>query len=253
MKSDDGMKSDDATKAVIVTGAAQGIGQAITLRLLEEGCAVLAADKNSEGLEALKGLVGNDPRLTTFVLDVTDFAAVSKFFDALRAKKQFPYGLVNNAGIFFGTKFLEYTQAEIDQLIQVNLFGPIYMTQLFGKLLIPEDRPGAIVNIASIAGQIGSSDAIYGVSKAGVIGLTKTAAMSFAPRIRVNAVAPGIVDTDMMKVVSKERIEQFRRGELLRTPIHAEDIADSVWFLLSDQSTCYTGAVLDINNGFNLR
>jgi 3-oxoacyl-[acyl-carrier protein] reductase len=245
--------TDNATKTIIVTGAAQGIGQAITLRLLKEGCAVLAADRNLAGLEALKSLVRSDPRLSTFVLDVTDFVAVSDFFESLRSEKQFPYGLVNNAGIFYGTKFLEYTQSEIEKLIQVNLFGPIYMTQLFGKLLMPEERTGAIVNIASIAGQIGSSDAIYGVSKAGVIGLTKTAAMSFAPRIRVNAVAPGIVDTDMMKVVSKERIEQFRRGELLRTPIHAEDIADSVWFLLSDQSSCYTGAVLDINNGFNLR
>jgi 3-oxoacyl-[acyl-carrier protein] reductase len=245
--------ADDTQKTIIVTGAAQGIGRAITLRLLKEDCFVMATDRNLAGLEALKVLVGNDQPLTTFTLDVTDFAAVSNFFENLRSRKQLPYGLVNNAGIFFGTRFLEYTQAEIEKLIQVNLFGPIYMTQLFGKLLMPEERSGAIVNIASIAGQIGSSDAIYGVSKAGVIGLTKTAAMSFAPLIRVNAVAPGIVDTDMMKVVSKERIEQFRRGELLRTPIHAEDIADTVWFLLSDQSKCYTGAVLDINNGFNLR
>ena len=241
------------SETIIVTGAAQGIGQAITLRLLHEGCAVLATDQNEDGLAALKELVGNDDRLSTFAFDVTDFAAVSDFFETLGKEQPLPYGLVNNAGIFLGTKFLDYSPAEINKLLQVNLFGPIYMTQFFGKVLMPEKQPGVIVNIASIAGQIGSSDAIYGVSKAAVIGLTKTAAMSFAPHIRVNAVAPGIVDTDMMKVVAKERIEQFRRGELLKTPILAEDIADTVWFLLSPQSKHYTGAGLDINNGFNLR
>jgi 3-oxoacyl-[acyl-carrier protein] reductase len=127
------------------------------------------------------------------------------------------------------------------------------MTQHFAKLLIPEKRQGVIVNIASIAGQIGSSDAIYGISKSGVLGLTKTSAMSLAPHIRVNAVAPTLVDTELLKSVSKERLEVFRRGELIKSNVQPEDIADSVWFLLSDASKHYTGAVLDINNGFNMR
>lgn len=112
---------------------------------------------------------------------------------------------------------------------------------------------GEILNIASIAGQIGSSDAIYGVSKSGVLGLTKTSAMALAPHIRVNAVAPTLVETELLKSVSKERIETFRKGELIKTPVQLEDIADTVWFLLSDQSSHFTGAVLDINNGFLLR
>lgn len=118
---------------------------------------------------------------------------------------------------------------------------------------MPDNRAGVIVNIASIAGQIGGSDAMYAISKAGLLGLTKTAAMALAPNIRVNAVAPTTVQTDLIKKTNPERREALKRGELLKTPLFPEDVADSVWFLLSDQSKHYTGAVLDINNGFHMR
>lgn len=244
-------------KTVIVTGAAQGIGNAIAIRLLRENVNVIAVDLHQSRLAhfesaAAGGKFGNTT-LSTYVLNVTDLPQIKRFYEWLSDQKIKPFGLVNNAGIFPGVSFLDYSPEQINSVISVNLLGPIYMTQYFGKMLMPEKLPGAIVNIASIAGQIGSSDAIYGISKSGLLGLTKTSAMALAPNIRVNAVAPAMVQTELIKNVSEERHEVFRRGELIKSPLQPDDIADSVWFLLSDQSKHYTGAVLDINNGFNLR
>lgn len=246
------MASEKLSRIAIVTGAAQGIGKAIAIKVLKEGWAVIAVDKNTARLEEFASEVESSA-LTTYSLDVTSFQQIEAFFTWLSEEEICPYGLVNNAGIFPGTSFLEYTEQDVNAVLSVNLLGPIFMTQQFGRRLLPNQQSGVIVNIASIAGQIGSSDAIYGISKSGVLGLTKTSAMALAPNIRVNAVAPTLVETELLKSVSKERIEVFRRGELLKVPVLPEDIADSVWFLLSDQSKHYTGAVLDINNGFSLR
>jgi 3-oxoacyl-[acyl-carrier protein] reductase len=236
------------TRTAIVTGAAKGIGRAITEKCLAEGWAVFACDNNEEGLKALK----KDCDVQTFMLDVTDPKAIKKVFDDF-GKKDIPYALVNNAGIFRGTKFLEYSDGAIDQVFDVNLKGPILCSQAFGELLIKKEQEGVIVNIASVAGQAGSADAIYGASKAGLIGFTKTCAMAFAPHIRVNAVAPGMVETDMWSQVSPERRLVFKNLELVKETIMPQDVAESVWFLLSDASKHYTGAVLDINNGFYFR
>jgi len=246
------MAAEASSRSVIVTGAAQGIGKAIAIRALAEGWSVIALDKNATRLAELKSEVANDA-LKIYELDVTQVTQIDAFFKWLSDEGIWPYGLVNNAGIFPGLSFLEYPQDDLLAVISVNLLGPIYMTQRFGRLLMPEKRSGVIVNIASIAGQIGSSDAIYGISKSGVLGLTKTSAMALAPNIRVNAVAPTLVETELIKNVSKERLETFRRSELIKSPVLPEDIANSVWFLLSEESKHFTGAVLDINNGFNLR
>jgi 3-oxoacyl-[acyl-carrier protein] reductase len=236
------------TRTVIVTGAAKGIGKAITEKCLDEGWAVIACDKDEASLKALK----KEHDVKTFVLDVSDPQAIKRVFESF-GKTDLPYALVNNAGIFRGTKFLEYPLEAIDQLLSVNLRGPILCSQAFGALLIKQEEVGVIVNIASVAGQTGSADAIYGSSKAGLIGFTKACAMAFAPHIRVNAVAPGMVETDMWAQVSPERRLVFKSTELVKETIMPEDVAESVWFLLSDASKHYTGAVLDINNGFYFR
>jgi 3-oxoacyl-[acyl-carrier protein] reductase len=243
---------DKFPRLVIITGAAQGIGKAIALRVLSEGWEVIALDKNTVLLDKLASEV-NCSALKVQGLDVTRLDQIETFFGQLSNDGVYPYGLVNNAGIFPGVPFLEYSEHDINAVLSVNLLGPIFMSQQFGRQLTPDKRSGVIVNVASIAGQIGSSDGIYGISKSGVLGLTKTCAMALAPYIRVNAVAPTLVDTEMLKSLSKERMEVYRRSELLKEPVLPEDIADSVWFLLSDQSKHYTGAVLDINNGFSMR
>jgi len=247
------MSENLQSRAVIVTGAAQGIGLAISLRILQEGLSLIACDIDEEGLARLKKHHDKDNRISTHKVDVRSVKDVASLFDHLKTRKPCPYGLVNNAGIFPGMKFLDYKPEDIDQVLSVNLVGPIHITQHFSRMVLDQGVTGVIVNMASIAGQIGGSDAIYGITKSGMIGLTKTSAMSFAPNIRVNAVAPGIVSTELQKSVPQERLDVFRKGELIKSPIMPEDVADTVWFLLSDQSKHYTGAVLDVNNGFAMR
>jgi len=235
-------------RTAIITGAAKGIGRAIAQKCLNEGWQVVACDKNEAALGDLK----KELDVKTLVLDVADVVSIKAAFASLEATN-LPYALVNNAGIFNGTKFLEYGSDDVDLLLDINLKGPIYCSQAFGALLTKHQAKGVIVNIASVAGQAGSADAVYGASKAGLVGFTKTCAMALAPNIRVNAVAPGMVETDMWAQVSDERRNVFKNNELIKETIMPEDVAESVWFLLSDASKHYTGAVLDINNGFYLR
>jgi 3-oxoacyl-[acyl-carrier protein] reductase len=237
-------------RTAIVTGAAKGIGRSIVLKCLAQDWAVIGCDKNEEGLQELQKTCPRDLKIKT--LDVTNPHDIKAFFEGFD-ESQVPYALVNNAGIFLGHRLEEYSVESINKLLDTNLKGPIFCTQAFGKLLVAQKKQGVIVNIASVAGQAGSADAIYGASKAGVAGFTKTSAMALAPYIRVNAVAPGIVETDMQAQVSPERRQVFKNAELIKETIQPEDIAESVWFLLSDSSKHYTGAVLDINNGFYFR
>lgn len=161
--------------------------------------------------------------------------------------------LVNNAGIYLGRNLLDYSTQEIDRVIDINVKGAIYFSQYFGKLTFGHKRKGVIVNISSISGQEGSSDAIYGASKAAILGLTKSCAMNFAPFVRVNAVAPTIVSTEMMKVIPQWRQDEYLEQHLLKDKLLPEDVAETVIFLLSEQSRCYTGATFDINSGGYLR
>lgn len=117
------------------------------------------------------------------------------------------------------------------------------------KKLLKTKSKGVIVNVSSISAFEGSSDALYGTSKAGLIGLTRSCALTFAPLVRVNAVAPGIVDTPLIKAIPKWRLAEFEKGERLKERIQPESVASAVWFLLSEESKHTTGSVIDLNNG----
>lgn len=237
---------------IIVTGAASGIGAAITLRCLQEGASVVGCDRDLGGLNTLQADVQNE-KLSTFPVDVSSYDEVEDVFS--RIVRDFPATtrLVNNAGIYYAQSILDYTVEQIDAVLSVNIKGAIYWSQLFGRYLAGHDSSAAIVNISSVSGHEGSSDAIYGLSKAALLGLTKSCALNFAPNIRVNAVAPGLVETPMLKAVPQWRVKQYREHELLTHPIRPEDVADTVAFLLSDESRHYTGAIFDLNNGCYLR
>ena len=239
-------------KTIIITGAARGIGSAITIRCLQDGASVLGCDRDRLGLEKLQGKIQSE-KLSTFQVDVTLYSEVEALYKQIA--KDFPQTncLVNNAGIYFGQNILDYTAEQIDKVISVNIKGAIYFSQLFGKYFSGQEGSNAIVNISSVSGHEGSSDAIYGLSKAALFGLTKSCAMNFAPDIRVNAVAPGLVETNMIKAIPKWRVQQYRENELIKTPIFPEDVANTVAFLLSNESRNYTGSVFDINNGCYLR
>lgn len=240
-------------KKIIVTGAASGIGKAITFQCVESGAFVLAVDIDASGLEALQKGTGEE-KIQTYIADVSRFDQVEQFFNAIeKSGDRYPDCLVNNAGIYYGKSIFEYSEAEIDRVLAVDIKSAVYSSKRFAHYKIKNREKGSIINISSVSGQEGSSDAIYGLSKAALIGLTKSNAMNFSPYVRVNAIAPGVVDTPMMKTIAEKRLSAYREQELVADPIKPEDVAHSVLFLLSERARNYTGAVFDINNGCYLR
>lgn len=239
-------------KTVIVTGAAAGIGRAITGSCLAEGATVIALDRDQEALGSL-GEEFHSGRLHPHVADVTDLSSLRSLFHGLDGDFPGINALVNNAGIYLGISLLDYREDQIDDVISVNIKGALYCSLLFGKLITGRGGKGAIVNISSVAGQEASSDAVYGLTKAALLGLTRSCAMNFAPGIRVNAVAPTVVETAMTSVIPEDRLKHYREQELIKDPVLPEDVARTVVFLLSDAGRHYTGAVFDLNNGCYLR
>ena len=240
-------------KKIIITGAGSGIGREIVKQCLDEGASVVACDINEYTLQELQILMGNHSLLHTYQIDVSNYEEVARFFAYVEAEHPNVDSLVNNAGIYLAKRLLDYQTEEIDTVLNINIKGFIYFTQMFGKLLLQSQRKGVIVNMSSVSGMEGSSDAIYGLSKAAILGLTKSSAMNFSPYIRVNAVAPTMVDTPMMDTIPDWRKKEYLNHQLIDIPVLSEDVADTVIFLLSNKSKHYTGATFDINNGGYLR
>lgn len=237
---------------IIVTGAASGIGKEIVLHCLRERANVIACDVNDRSLGDLEQTAGSE-NLYTYKLDVSNYNEVVSFFASLEQEHSDVNGLVNNAGIYLGKNIFDYKVDEIDKVLDVNIKGFIYLSRLFGELIIRRNTQGIIVNMSPVSGVEGSSDAIYGLSKAAILGLTKSCAMNFSPHIRVNAIAPTMVDTPMMDSIPKWRKEEYVNHQLIKQPLLPEDVAYTVTFLLSEKSKHYTGATFDINNGCYLR
>ncbi|MFJ8257106.1 SDR family NAD(P)-dependent oxidoreductase [Peribacillus asahii] len=240
-------------RKVIITGAASGIGKEIVKQCLHVGASVIACDINEYSLHELKRSIDDHYVLHTYQLDVSKYEEVAKFFIYVETEHSDVDSLVNNAGIYLAKNILDYQADEIDKVLDINVKGFIYFSQMFGKKLLQSQRKGVIVNMSSVSGIEGSSDAIYGLSKAAILGLTKSSAMNFSPYIRVNAVAPTMVNTPMMDTIPDWRKEEYLNHQLIDTPVMPEDVADTVIFLLSDKSKHYTGATFDINNGGYLR
>lgn len=239
-------------KKIIITGAASGIGKAIALQCIKYGAIVFAIDINGLELKNLKKEI-HSKKLNTFILDVSKSEQIEKFFDSLTKNKSCANCLINNAGIYYGKTIFKYHENEINKVLDVNIKSAIFFSKIFAEFIIKHKEKGIIINISSVSGQHGSTDPIYGTSKSALFGLTKSCAINFSPNIRVNSIAPGIVNTEMMKNIPKNRLKDYRRSELIKEPIEPIDIANTAIFLLSELSKNYTGAVFDINNGCYLR
>lgn len=235
-------------KKIIVTGAGGGIGQAICERSTKEGFGVIAIDVDEVALTAIEHL----ENIETKVLDISNYNEVATFFNQLKDDPSI-VGLVNNAGIYKGISLLEYNEEMMDTVLNVNIKGPTICSSFFIKNLQLNNQQGKIINISSISGQEGSSDALYGLTKAAIIGLTKSLALRFASTVLVNAIAPTMIETKMMDIIPAWRKEEYNAHHLIKEPVSANDVANTVNFLLSDESNHYTGATFDLNNGGYLR
>lgn len=237
-------------KVAIVTGASRGIGKAIALHLASEGATVVVnyARSSTAADEVVAEIAAAGGTAQAVQADV----AQSDQVDVLIKTTKDAYGsidvLVNNAGITRDTLLLRMKPADWQAVIDTNLTGVFFCTRAVSKLMLKQ-RSGRIINIASVAGQMGNpGQANYSAAKAGVIGFTKTVAKEFAPRgITVNAVAPGFIETDMTHGLDNEAILQFiplgRYGQ-------ADEIAGMVRFLAADPAGAYiTGQVFNVDGG----
>ncbi len=241
------------SRVAIVTGAGRGIGKAIARKLAKAGANVVVADIDPVIAQDTSDEL-NEQRETSipFEVDVTKIDSVN----SLHAKTLEIYGqvniLVNNAGIMFRTRILDIPLEEWEKTLQVNLTGPFLCTQA----VLPgmkEHGFGRIINISSSAGRSVSTlgGAHYTSSKAGLLGLTRAVAKEVAPfGITVNAICPGLIDTEMArKTTTQKELQDFLDAFPINRIGTPEEVGDLVVFLSSDKAAYITGASLDINGG----
>jgi 3-oxoacyl-[acyl-carrier protein] reductase len=238
-------------KVALVTGGAQGIGKTISEELIRNGAHVVLGDVNLEGAQATADAINNSGGSASAVrIDVSNPDEVKQVFDSILKDKKPVDILVNNAGITRDGLMVRMKEADWDSVLNINLKGSFLCSQQAAKQMMKQ-KSGAIVNIASIVGVMGNfGQANYSASKAGVIGLTKTLAREVASRgIRVNAVAPGFIDTEMTRVLE----DSVRQNLIEQIPLARlglpDDVARCVSFLVSDRSSYITGQVINVNGG----
>jgi NAD(P)-dependent dehydrogenase (short-subunit alcohol dehydrogenase family) len=242
-------------KVVLVTGGASGIGRAAVTAFAREGARVIALDRNPT---TLAQLAADHPDVQTRPLDVTSSDDVNATIDAIVEEHGRLDVAVDNAGITGGLSWLhEADDAHWNAILDVNLTG-VWRCMRAELRHMYAQRSGVIVNTASAAGLRGGPGvAHYVAAKHGVIGLTRTAALEYAPiGIRINAIAPGTVDTPMSDGFDVDRQEDpfadaaVRQPHPLRPMARAEEIADGILYLAGDLSTFATGSVLSVDGGF---
>jgi 3-oxoacyl-[acyl-carrier protein] reductase len=246
-------------RTLIVTGAGQGIGLALTVQALDLGANVVALDLNADTLHAALAPLPAD-RVMAVVGNVVDADLAARTVDDAVARFGAVHGLVNNAGITRPAMIEKMTATQWQQVLDVHLTGTFYWLQATGRHMLARARAGdttggSIVNISSDAGRKGSIGQInYAAAKAGMLGMTMTAAREWGKfNIRTNSVCFGVVETPMTEVV---RGEKFRDGLLAQIPMARwstpQEVVKTVCFLLSDGASYITGQHLAVNGGFHI-
>ncbi len=238
-------------KVALVTGAARGIGRAIAEELACRGADLLLGDLQAEWCaDTAAAVQAKGRKAATFSLNVADGASVDTAVQqALAAFGRIDI-CVNNAGITRDTLLVRMTEEDWDAVLDINLKGTFLMTKAVARPMMKQ-RSGAIVNIASIIGLIGNAGQCnYAASKAGVIALTKSTAKELAARgIRVNAVAPGFIQSKMTDALSEEVRQQMLDNIPLKRFGDPADVARVVAFLAGDDAAYITGQTLSVNGG----
>jgi 3-oxoacyl-[acyl-carrier protein] reductase len=234
----------------IITGAAKGIGFSTAQRFAEEGAIVILADMN---LESVKGAAAQIPSAQAFAMNVTDRASIQAVVDQVMQKHGRIDILINNAGITQDARLVKMTEAQFDAVIDVNLKGVFNCTQLIVPHML-EAKSGAIVNASSVVGIYGNfGQTNYSATKFGVIGFTKTWARELGPKgIRVNAICPGFIATEMVKAMPENILQDIERRSWLGRLGTPEEIANVYLFLASNEASFINGVALEVSGGISL-
>jgi 3-oxoacyl-[acyl-carrier protein] reductase len=241
-------------KVAIITGAGQGIGAATALKFAREGAAVAVCDLNGQAVSAVvKACREAGATAVGFELDVADRSAVTRVVADVLAQFARIDVLVNNAGITRDARLQKMTLQQFDEVIDVNLRSVFHVTQAVVDCMV-EQRGGVILNASSVVGLYGNyGQTNYAAAKFGVIGFTKTWSRELGPKgIRVNAVAPGFIDTPILATIPEDVLARMREQVPLRRLGKAEEIANIYAFLASDEASYINGAVIEASGGMTL-
>ncbi|NIL96941.1 MAG: 3-oxoacyl-[acyl-carrier-protein] reductase [Planctomycetales bacterium] len=247
----DGFQVDLSDKVALVTGASQGLGQAMAVRLAAAGAKVACIARNQDKLqETVAAVTDAGGTAEAFACDVTDGASVDKVVEAVVDKWQRLDVLINNAGVTRDTLVPRMSDEDWDTVLDTNLRGAFLMTRAATRPMM-QQRYGRIINISSVSGLMGNpGQANYSASKAGLIGLTRTVARELAKRkITVNAVAPGFIETDMARALGETILDEAKKRIPARRLGQPDEVADLVAFLASDAAGYITGATITIDGG----
>lgn len=245
-------------KVVLVTGAGseRGIGRATALAFAKEGARVVITDVVAEGVERVAAELNEHSQAIGAVADVRSKAEMERV--VAQATEEFG-GLdilINNAGLTRPTKFLDISEDEYDLVVDVNLKGMFMASQAAVPAMLKRGK-GAIVSLSSVSGQRGGGvfgTSAYSAAKAGIAGLTRALARELSPQgIRVNCVAPSLIDTDIFGgQVTEERKKELGESTLVGRVGRVDDVVNGILFLADDASEYLTGVTLDINGGSHL-
>lgn len=248
MEKDTGLLKD---KVIIVTGAGRGIGQAMATVFARNGAVVYATDVREGSVEEWNGAVNESAsgEVRPLYFNIT---SEQEARDAvMQVKRQCGHidGLVNNAGVEFNELIGMISRDNMEKMFSVNVFGTINMLQIVSRIMARQENGGSIVNIASMTALRGNrGQLVYSATKGAVVSLTKSAAKELAEKkIRVNAIAPGLTNTEMMKQADPEKLQSRIDNICMGRLAEPEDIAKACLFMISDLSAYVSGQVLAVD------